>query len=107
VKWGARRGGPQKTAMIVGTLRIRFVLREAHSLKDKRRVISSVKQRIFNKFQVSVAEVEYQDTWRQATLGVAMVGNAGSHVNEVLSKVIDTVRFVPGAEMVDYELEMF
>jgi len=93
--------------MIVGTLKIRFVLRESHSLKDKRRVIRSVKQRIFNKFQVSIAEVEHQDTWQQATLGVAMVGNESGHVNEVLSKVIDVLRFVPGAEMVDYELEMF
>ena len=93
--------------MVVGTLKIMLVLREAHSLKDKRRVVSSLKERIFNKFKVSVAEVEYQDVWRRATLGVAMVGNEGEHVNEVLSKVVDAMRFVPGAELVDYELEMY
>ena len=93
--------------MVVGTLKIMFVLREAHSLKDKRRVISSLKERIHNKFKVSVAEVEYQDVWQRATLGVAMVGTEGEFVDEVLSKVVDAVRFVPGAEMIDYELEMF
>lgn len=93
--------------MVVGTLTIQFVLREAHSLKDKRQVIKSIKDRLFNKFRVSVAEVDHQDTWGRATLGVAMVGTDSRYVNSVLSKVIDTVRFVPGAEMTDYELEIF
>jgi uncharacterized protein len=93
--------------MVVGTLKIMFVLRGAHSLKEKRRVLSSLKARVFNKFKVSVAEVDHQDVWQRATLGVAMVGTEGGYVNEVLSKVVDAVRFVPEAELVDYELEMF
>jgi len=93
--------------MIVGTLRIRFVLRHAHSLKEKRRVLNSVKQRLFNKFKVSVAEVDHQDVWQRAEIGVAAVGTDRRYVNALLSKVVDTVRFVPGAEMVDYELEIF
>lgn len=93
--------------MIVGTLKISFVLRESHSLKDKRRVLKGLKQRLFNKFRVAVAEVEHQDTWQRATLGVAAVGNDTEYVNSLLSKVLDAVRFVPGAELLDYELEMF
>ena len=93
--------------MVVGTLVIRFVLRESHSLKDKRQVIKSVKDRLFNKFRVSVAEVDHQDEWNRATLGVGMVGTDRRYVNEVLSKVVDAVRFVPGAELADYELEMW
>jgi hypothetical protein len=93
--------------MIVGTLRIRLVLRESRSLKDKRRVLKSIKDRLSNKFNASVAEVDHQDEWRQATLGVAMVGTDTRYVNTALSKLVDHLRFAPGAELVDYELEMF
>ena len=93
--------------MIVGTLRIRLVLRDARSLKDKRHVVKSIKDRLANRFNVSIAEVDHQDEWQRATLGVAMVGTDTRFVNSVLSKVIDHLRFAPGAELVDYELEMF
>ena len=93
--------------MIIGTLQIRLVLRDAHSLKDKRRVVKSIKDRLANKFNVSIAEVDHQDEWQRATLGVAMVGTDTRYVNEVLSKIIDHLRGAPGAELVDYELEMF
>ena len=92
--------------MVIGVLKIRFVLRAAHSLKDKRHVIKSLKDRLANKFNVSIAEVDHQDEWQRATLGVAMVGTDGQFVNSVLSKVIDHCRMFPGAELVDYELEM-
>ncbi len=93
--------------MLVGTLKIWFVLRESHSLKDKRRVVKGLKERLFHRFRVAVAEVDHQDTWQRATLGVAAGGTDGKVLNSVLSKVIDAVRFVPGAELLDYELEMF
>jgi uncharacterized protein len=93
--------------MIVGTLVIRLVLRDAHSLKDKRHVLKSLKDRLSNNFNVSVAEVDHQDEWQQATLGVAMAGTDTRFVNSVLSKVVDHVRRAPGAELVDYELEMY
>jgi uncharacterized protein YlxP (DUF503 family) len=51
--------------------------------------------------------VDHQDVWQQATLGVAMAGTDRRFVNSVLSKVIDHVRRCPGAELADYELEMF
>ena len=93
--------------MVVGTLNIRLVLRGAHSLKDKRRVIKGLKDRLRNKFNVSIAEVDHQDQWQRATLGVAMAGTDGRYVNSVLSKLVDHLRAVRGAELVDYELEMF
>ena len=93
--------------MIIGTLTIRLVIRGAYSLKDKRQVLKSLKDRLSNKFNVSVAEVDRQDDRQQATLGVAMVGTDARVVNSALSKLIDHVRCAPGAELVDYELEMF
>ena len=93
--------------MVVGTLEIRLVLRGSHSLKDKRRVVKSLKDRFRNKFNVSIAEVDHQDEWQRATLGVAMVGNDRRYINRVLSKLMDHLRTAHGAELVDYELEFF
>ena len=93
--------------MVIGTLHIRLVLRGAHSLKDKRRVVKGLKDRLRNKFNVSIAEVDHQDEWQRATLGVAMAGTDGRYVNSVLSKLVDHLRNARGAELVDYELEMF
>ena len=93
--------------MVTGTLRIRLVLRAARSLKDKRRVIKGLKDRLRNKFNVSIAEIDHQDDRQRGTLGVAMVGTDGRYVNSVLSKLIDHLRGTAGAELVDYELEMF
>ena len=92
--------------MIVGTLTIELVVGGAYSLKDKRRVIKSLKDRIRNKFNVSVAEVDHQDSWQRASLGVAVVGTDGQFANAALSKVIELVRSTRGASLVDYDLEI-
>jgi uncharacterized protein YlxP (DUF503 family) len=93
--------------MNIGVCRIRFRLPENSSLKGKRRVVKSVIARVRNKFDVSVAEVDDQDLWQLATLGVCCVSNDKRHTNEVLSKVVDFVvnsRFE--VEILDYEIEI-
>ena len=74
--------------MIVGTLRMRPLLRGAHSLKDKRRVIRNLKDRISNKFNIAVAEVDHQDVWQTAEIGVVTVGTDTRFVQSVLTNVI-------------------
>ena len=93
--------------MNVGILTIRLRIPENQSLKGKRQVVKSVIQRVKNRFNVSVAEVEDQDLWQVATIGVACVSNSTAHVNEVLSRVEG---FIAGsrldAEVLDYEIEI-
>ena len=93
--------------MIVGTLAIRLVIPEARSLKQKRSVLKSVKDRLRNHFNVSVSEIGAHDVWQSATIGVAMVGGDKKYMNTVLSKVIDHVRGFRQVQLVDYELEFF
>ena len=93
--------------MIVGTLYMRLAIRASRSLKDKRRVIKSLKERLRNNFNVSISEVDSQDNRQSAVLGVSMVGTDTQYVNSVLSKLVDHVKSAPGVELVDYELEMF
>jgi len=93
--------------MHVGVCRIRFRLPENLSLKGKRRVLKSITTRVGSKFNVSVAEVDDQDLWQLATLGISCVSNNKRHANQVLSRVVDFItdsRFE--VEILDYEIEI-
>jgi len=92
--------------MIVGTLRLRLLIREARTLKDKRQVLQSIKDRLQNRFNVSVAEVEAQDNHRLAVLGVAMVGNETHPIKVALGQIVEALRSHPVAELLDHELEV-
>jgi len=92
--------------MIVGSLRVRLLLREARTLKDKRQVVRSIKDRVRHRFNVSVAEVEAQDNCRLAVLGLAMVGNEVRHVRTTLEQITEALRRHPVAELLDHELEV-
>lgn len=91
--------------MIVGTLRIRLLLRQARSLKDKRQVVKSIKDRLHNDFNVSVAEIEEQDNRQLAVLGLAMVSNETHHVKTALGQIVQALRVHPVAEFLDCEME--
>ena len=93
--------------MIVGTLKLRFVLRESHSLKDKRRVIRSLKDTLSNKFNVAVAETDEQDVWQTAEIGIATVGTDSPFVQSVLTQVVNYARFFGGVELVDSQQEIY
>lgn len=77
--------------MQVGVVRVVLRMAENGSLKDKRMVVRSVVGRVRNRFNVAVAEVDNQDDWSVATLGIACVSNDARHANEMLDKVIDFI----------------
>lgn len=93
--------------MNVGVCKISLRLPENSSLKDKRRVLKSIISQVGNRFTVSVAEVDNQDLWQLATLGICCVSNNGRFTNQVLSKIVNFIvngRF--GVEILDYEIEL-
>ncbi|MHC4599933.1 MAG: DUF503 domain-containing protein [Planctomycetota bacterium] len=92
--------------MTVGTLELHLVIREALSLKDKRRVVKGLKDRLKSRFDVAVAEVGAQDVRQQAVLGVVVVGTDARVLGQVLNKVVDFVRKHPTAQLNDYSIEM-
>lgn len=77
--------------MIVATALLKLHLPQSTSLKDKRRVVQSIIKRLQNEFQLSAAEVEDQDLYQLATIGLAYVSNDARHANSVVSKAIDFV----------------
>lgn len=92
--------------MLVGILQFELLVHGAESLKDKRRVVRSVKDRLHREHQVSVAEVATQASLNVATLGLAMVGSNGRHVGEVLDQITAKLRRVPDAELGDVAREI-
>ena len=92
--------------MIVGTLRLRLFIGGSASLKERRRVVKSLKDRIRSRYNVSVADVGDQDLWQSATLGVAVVASDGRFVDEVLSKVAGIVESDPRVEIIDRQTEV-
>ena len=93
--------------MVVGTCRLELALAENHSLKGKRRVLRSVCSRLRNTFNLAVAEIEEQEDWQTAVLGLVCVSNATMHARDQLEKAI---RFVEGqrldAEVVEHHIEL-
>ncbi len=92
--------------MIVGTLRVRLLVREARSLKDKRQVVKSIKDKLRNRFNVSVAEVDALESRQMAVLGLAMVSNEAHHIKLALGNVVEALRVHPIAELLDFELDV-
>jgi uncharacterized protein len=93
--------------MNLGVCRIKIRLPENQSLKDKRKVLKSVISRVRNSYNVAIAEVDDQDTWQLATLGIACVSNDAQQNNKVLSKVVDFIsQSRLDMEILDYEIEI-
>ncbi|HJX13455.1 MAG TPA: DUF503 domain-containing protein [Dehalococcoidales bacterium] len=93
--------------MNIGVCKISLRLPENMSLKGKRHVLKSITSRVRNKFNVAVAEVDDNDVWQVATIGIACVSNNGRHTNQVLSRAVDFVvngRF--DVEILDYSIEI-
>jgi len=93
--------------MNVGVCKVSLRLPENLSLKGKRQVLKSITSRVGQKFKVSVAEVDDNDVWQLATIGICYLSNDRRHTNQVLSKVVDFIvnsRFE--VEILDYEIEI-
>jgi uncharacterized protein YlxP (DUF503 family) len=92
--------------MVVGILQFDLHVHGAESLKDKRRVVSSVKDRLHREHQVSVAEVALQEVLNVARLGLALVGTDGAHVGVVLDQILAKLRALHDAELGDTTREI-
>ena len=92
--------------MTIGVLQLELSIGDAMSLKDKRRVILSLKDRIAHSHNVSIAEVGALDEHRRSILGMAMVSNDSRYVEGALSKLVDFIRTVPSVNLMDYKIEL-
>ena len=90
----------------VGILQFTIEIPHAASLKDKRRVVKSMKDRIRRKFNVSIAEIDDLDAWTTATLGAVMAGSDIPYINAALDKLVDALETERDAVLEDHQLEI-
>ena len=93
--------------MVVGTLKIEFLLSDNRSLKGKRKVVRSMIDKVKSRFNVSIAEVGSNDKWQKIELGITAAGNDRRHVDSTLNHVLDFVDSLYLAQIVNTEMEIF
>ena len=93
-------------SVIVGLCTVELFLADSQSLKDKRQILLSLKDRLRQKFNLSVAEVDGQDLWQKAVLAFACVANDGRYVNQVLDQALNLIRSNPTVEIVQSRIEL-
>jgi len=89
----------------IGVLTIEMRLENSHSLKDKRHVVQSLKERLRRKFNVAVAEIDHQDLWQRAALAAVTVSSDHGHAALVLQSVEKEAAAMLGPELVNATLE--
>ncbi|HXW83282.1 MAG TPA: DUF503 domain-containing protein [Candidatus Binataceae bacterium] len=92
--------------MVVGILRLTLFLPDNHSLKGKRHVLRSIKDRVRNKFNVSIAESDAHDMWQRAELGICQVGSDRAFVDSALREVINFIDSLGLAPLGQEEFEI-
>ena len=92
--------------MVVGVLQVELSIQWARSLKDKRGVVSSLKDRLHREHQVAVAEVNRLDNRQVAVLGIAMVSNQARHCRQVLDQIVHKLKTLRDCVLSDHRVEV-
>src|SRR5690242_12591437 len=93
-------------AMPVGLLTLEIYIPDSHSLKDKRQVLRSLKERLRARFNVAVAELDHNDTWQRAQVGVVSLSNDEAHLQQSLQAVFQEAENLLGRDLIDHTLEI-
>src|SRR5215813_2751392 len=93
-------------AMPVGLLTLELHIADARSLKDKRQILRSLKDRLRGKFNVAVAELDFHDVWQSSTVGVVTLSNVEQHVEESLQRVLEEAQRILGPVLVDHSVDL-
>lgn len=92
--------------MVIGILELEIKLFSSDSLKNKRRIIKSLIDRIRNNFNVSVSEIRHQDLWQRAGLGIALLTTEGKFAQSILSKIVDFIKKDKKISLIDSKMEI-
>ncbi len=92
--------------MPIGLLTLEIHIPDARSLKDKRQVLRSLKDRLRNQFNVAVAELDHQDVWQRALVGVVTLSNDEQHLRESLDHVAAEAERLLGRDLVAQDVEV-
>ncbi len=91
--------------MVIAVYMIRLIIPESQSLKDKRRAIMQLRDKITKKFNVAFAELEHHELWNKATLGIASLANEQQIVNQALDNAMNLIYEMPHIEVIECQKE--
>ena len=97
----------QEETQHIAVLSVSLHIPAAQSLKDKRTVLKSLKDRVHKKFNVSIAELGGQDKWQVTTLGFAMIGNDNRHMDASLQNLLSFIEKQHGCELCEHQIEFY
>lgn len=92
--------------MTIGVLEVALRITQSHSLKEKRMVLKSLKDRLRNNFNISVSETDAQNKWQVARLCIVTVNLDKKYVNSLLSKIVEFIQRFGRVELFDYQIEL-
>jgi len=92
--------------VVIGTLTVELFIFGSRTLKDKRRILKSILDKVKSRFNVSIAEVDSHDMWQRSVLGIACVSNQVAHVQSVLSSVEKFISHQRDAEIISLHTEI-
>ncbi len=90
--------------MIIGYLYLEFYLPWSHSLKEKRKFLNSFKGKLLHKFNIAIAEVNYQELWQRSGIGIVSIGTEREYIEGIFERVIKEVEKMD-AELIKEEVE--
>lgn len=90
--------------MVIGVLKLELFFPYAHSLKDKRRILRGFKDRVRKRYNVALAEVDFQDKWQRALLGIVSLNSQQAIVEELLGHVLADALNLQEAEVSGQEI---
>jgi uncharacterized protein YlxP (DUF503 family) len=92
--------------MPVGLLTLEIHIPDAQSLKDKRQVLRSLKDRLRREYNVAIAELDHHDVWQRSVIGIVTLSNEEKHVREMLNKVLDEADRILGSALINQNFEI-
>jgi hypothetical protein len=92
--------------VVIGAMRCVLLIEGSRSLKEKKRVIQGMMARIRHRFNVAVAEVDCQDIWNKAQIGIVCVSNDSGHAHSILEAVARMIDLSPDVVLYSYEIEI-
>ena len=93
--------------MSVGVLVIEILVYASSSLKEKRFVLRSIKDRLKKKFNVAISEIDYQDKWQRSKIGIVTISNQQGHVQESLQQIFNYLDQADDYEIISYEYNYY
>lgn len=93
--------------MTLGLLQLIIKIPGSSSLKEKRRVLHSLRDRLRDKYNISITETDDQDKWQKAVLAIAKVDQERKMIDRAFGNIVDFIRDSNGVEIIDYQIELF